>query len=190
MSSPCGQAEPHTALLSSLQKSLAYLRLVIMFPLRLLFCTLNDCLSSALSSWPCYFQFEWHMHGWFCLLRSLSALFKFFVVLVCLVSLGLSPLGLGFFWSVLPWNELCCAELFLDWEEPQDYFMSSAWHSCLCAPVQLWILLAWYCLFMSAFLCTVSQPVVCSPYGISSRLYFPNLLIKTLYRTEVKASLK
>lgn len=93
MSSPCGWAEQLTVLLSSLQKSFTYLRLIIVFPLRLLCSTPNNWLSSALSSWQCYFQVEWHMRGWFCLLRSLSALCIFFLWLcVLLGSLGLSQL--------------------------------------------------------------------------------------------------
>lgn len=59
MSSPHGYGEQLTALLSSLQKSFTYLRLVILFPQRPLFSMLNNCLSFSLSS--CYFQIEWHM---------------------------------------------------------------------------------------------------------------------------------
>lgn len=105
MSSPRGHGEQLTALLSSLQKSFTYLRLVIMSPQRLFCSTLNNCLSFALSSWPCYFQVEWHMRGWFCLLRSLSTLFKFF----CSSVFCWSPLGsLHLVWAVF---EVCCLEL-------------------------------------------------------------------------------
>lgn len=169
MSSPCGHAEQLTALLFSLQKSFTYLRLVITFPWRLLFSALNNCLSFALFSCPFYFQVEWHVCSWFCVLRSLSTLYNFFVLCVLLGSLGLSPLGLGYFLSALPWNETnIVAEAFVAWEKQQGYFMYLEHDTSVCIIMDF---LLKYCLFMPAILCTISQPAVHFPHGISSRLF-------------------
>lgn len=158
MSSPCGWAEQLTVLLSSLQKSFTYLRLIIVFLLRLLCSTPNNWLSSALSSWPCYFQVEWHMRGWFCLLRSLSALCIFFCGSVfCWVPLG-SPNWSGLLWSALPQNEPSVVA-----EEQQDYF------TCLCVT-----LLPAYPRAAVGFIGTVLLVHVCIfVYGFPTSCAFP-----------------
>lgn len=78
-----------------------------------------------------------------------------FVVCALLGSLGLSPFGLGSFWSTLPQNEPnIAAEAFLDWEEQQGYFMYLVrdtpvcthlynhvgfWYNIYCSCLHFWV---------------------------------------------------
>lgn len=133
MSFPCGHGEQLTALLFSLQKSFTYLRLVIMFPWRLLLSALNNCLSFAPFSCPFYFQVEWHMRSWFCILRSLSTLFNFFVALGFVgVPWALST-GSGMFFKciALKWDQYCSWGLSWLRKAAGLFHVPGAWHFCL-----------------------------------------------------------